>query len=381
MFDQEELLQTMEREAMERTTHATEMNSDSSRSHAIFCIELINPIKKQTGYLYMIDLAGSERGQDTKLHNKERRTESAAINTSLLALKECIRALEMGCKHIPFRGSKLTHILKDSFSANSRTIMINCVSPMASSSDHTVNTLRYGATLKERKKKKGTSVRGGQRGNSTGVQRGSNNTTQRASRNGSTSTSQRGTTQRSVTNQRSTIQQQRSTQQQSSVSKREVTSPMLRERKESESPTKKRTIKSTSTRSNTRSSTPTREEEVNSSHSRRQQTTRQEHHGQQENYNNKRQPNQVDVKPLVIKKKVLPPPSSFQDVVSALVDEEEALLRAHLECIQLNAKLLSYEGKILSKVQGDEVVDYDIDEYAKALDEVSVFLVLRILGF
>jgi len=100
-------------------------------------------------------LAGSERGSDTKSHNRQRRTESSEINTSLLALKECIRALDSGrggAKHVPYRASKLTLILKDCFTSSlARTTMIATVSPGASSADHTINTLRYADRIKEKK--------------------------------------------------------------------------------------------------------------------------------------------------------------------------------------------------------------------------------------
>ncbi|OWZ23714.1 Kinesin [Phytophthora megakarya] len=95
----------------------------------------------------------SERGEDTKNHNRQRRMESAEINRSLLALKECFRALDSGGRgtHIPFRASKLTQVLKDSFvNAKARTVMIAAVSPCASSSDHTLNTLRYADRVKEK---------------------------------------------------------------------------------------------------------------------------------------------------------------------------------------------------------------------------------------
>lgn len=103
----------------------------------------------------LVDLAGSERGSDTKSHNSQRRGESAEINTSLLALKECIRALGVsknGTKHVPYRGSKLTLLLKDCFtSSQARTTMIATVSPGVSSADHTINTLRYADRIKEQK--------------------------------------------------------------------------------------------------------------------------------------------------------------------------------------------------------------------------------------
>jgi kinesin family protein 2/24 len=88
----DELIQIINKGNSLRTTHATEVNDVSSRSHSI-C--QINIREKSTGNLHgklsLIDLAGSERGQDTKNHNRMRRMESAEINKSLLALKECFR--------------------------------------------------------------------------------------------------------------------------------------------------------------------------------------------------------------------------------------------------------------------------------------------------
>ena len=77
--------------------------------------------------------------------------EGSEINKSLLALKECIRALDQDSRHTPFRQSKLTQVLKDSFIGNSRTCMIATVSPNASNSEHTLNTLRYADRVKELK--------------------------------------------------------------------------------------------------------------------------------------------------------------------------------------------------------------------------------------
>ena len=71
-----------------RTTHATEANDTSSRSHAVCQILLRDRTTgKLKGKLSLVDLAGSERGSDTKSHNRQRRTESSEINKSLLALK------------------------------------------------------------------------------------------------------------------------------------------------------------------------------------------------------------------------------------------------------------------------------------------------------
>lgn len=103
--------------------------------------------------MLLVDLAGSERAADCQSNNRQRRLEGAEINKSLLALKECIRALDMKNGHIPFRASKLTMVLRDSFinAAVSKIVMIACVNPGSTSSDHTVNTLRYAERLKSDK--------------------------------------------------------------------------------------------------------------------------------------------------------------------------------------------------------------------------------------
>eukprot|EP00624_Nannochloropsis_granulata_P006287 evm.model.NODE_46436_length_6083_cov_22.984055.2 len=136
-----------------RTTHATEVNDVSSRSHAVCQVVLRGrETGKMWGKLSLVDLAGSERGGDTKSHCRQRRLESAEINKSLLALKECVRALDTGgSTHVPYRASKLTLVLKDCFSKEkARTVMIATVSPNASSADHTLNTLRYADRVKQK---------------------------------------------------------------------------------------------------------------------------------------------------------------------------------------------------------------------------------------
>jgi len=80
------------------------------------------------------------------------RQDGAEINKSLLALKECIRALDQDQRHTPFRGSKLTQVLKDSFIGNCKTVMIANVSPCASCCEHTLNSLRYADRVKELKR-------------------------------------------------------------------------------------------------------------------------------------------------------------------------------------------------------------------------------------
>ncbi|XP_048423326.1 kinesin-like protein KIN-13B [Pyrus x bretschneideri] len=138
-----------------RSTGTTGANEESSRSHAILqlCVKRSadgteTKPARLVGKLSFIDLAGSERGADTTDNDKQTRMEGAEINKSLLALKECIRALDSDQGHIPFRGSKLTEVLRDSFVGDSRTVMISCISPSSGSCEHTLNTLRYADRVK-----------------------------------------------------------------------------------------------------------------------------------------------------------------------------------------------------------------------------------------
>ena len=144
-----------------RTTHNTVTNETSSRSHAIcnFIIKIQNNgYEKNYAKLSLVDLAGSERATETQSNDKSRLAEGADINKSLLALKECIRALDAKKKgnteqHVPFRNSKLTLVLRDSFLGKAdlcKIIMISCVSPSNHSANHTINTLRYSIRLKEK---------------------------------------------------------------------------------------------------------------------------------------------------------------------------------------------------------------------------------------
>lgn len=138
-----------------RTVGVTGANLDSSRSHAVLQITIRTA---NGGEVYskisFVDLAGSERAVDTIDTNKQTKIDGAEINKSLLALKECIRALDMEKKHKPFRGSKLTLVLRDSFIGNCLTLMIANISPCLSCSEHTLNTLRYADRVKELRKPK-----------------------------------------------------------------------------------------------------------------------------------------------------------------------------------------------------------------------------------
>jgi len=146
--------------AASRRTKATFKNDTSSRSHAICKIRVANRSlpEAEDGRLYLIDLAGSERGSDSQYHDKDRFKETQLINKSLMSLKECIRnrvkaSVEIDkFIHIPYRNSKLTLLLKDAFELESRrqcrTVVMACISPNITDASHSLNTLRYAAPIK-----------------------------------------------------------------------------------------------------------------------------------------------------------------------------------------------------------------------------------------
>ncbi|CAB1321626.1 unnamed protein product [Coregonus sp. 'balchen'] len=133
----------------ERTQGVSGVNPVSSRSHALLQIQLRDSGHRATGRMSFVDLAGSERAADSRDPDRLSRMEGAEINQSLLALKECIRSLDQEQSHTPFRQSKLTQVLKDSFVGDSKTCMIANISPSHLATEHTLNTLRYTDRVKE----------------------------------------------------------------------------------------------------------------------------------------------------------------------------------------------------------------------------------------
>jgi len=126
-------------------------NSNSSRSHAVFQLILKNMSNQNENFrLVFIDLAGSERAIDAQNNQKQTRREGAQINSSLLALKECIRSMDLTHAHAPFRQSKLTHILRDSLVGTmTRTCLMANVSPAEDCCQCSLNTLQYAARIRE----------------------------------------------------------------------------------------------------------------------------------------------------------------------------------------------------------------------------------------
>ncbi|XP_005286893.2 kinesin-like protein KIF21A isoform X11 [Chrysemys picta bellii] len=165
-----EMIQCLKLGALSRTTASTQMNVQSSRSHAIFTIHVCqtrvcsaidtdnvtdnkiisessqtNEFETLTAKFHFVDLAGSERLKRTGATG-ERAKEGISINCGLLALGNVISALGDRSKkstHVPYRDSKLTRLLQDSLGGNSQTVMIACVSPSDRDFMETLNTLKY----------------------------------------------------------------------------------------------------------------------------------------------------------------------------------------------------------------------------------------------
>lgn len=153
-FSTDEVMALLQRGNQNRTTEPTRMNETSSRSHAILQVVAEYKVKEgsnivtRVGKLSLIDLAGSERALATDLRTV-RSLEGANINRSLLALSSCINSLVEGKKHIPYRNSKLTQLLKDSLGGACHTVMIANISPSIQSFGETQNTLHWADRAKE----------------------------------------------------------------------------------------------------------------------------------------------------------------------------------------------------------------------------------------
>ncbi|OAF72115.1 hypothetical protein A3Q56_00110 [Intoshia linei] len=129
----------------------TNMNDRSSRSHTLLSLTISVQSK-----IHFVDLAGSERVEKTG-NIGNRLKESVYINSGLLALGNVIHSLTDKRKaihrHIPYRQSKITRLLKDSLGGNSHTLMICCISPASSNIDETLNSLKYASRARHIKNK------------------------------------------------------------------------------------------------------------------------------------------------------------------------------------------------------------------------------------
>ncbi|XP_024030782.1 kinesin-like protein KIN-8A isoform X2 [Morus notabilis] len=154
-YSTDEVMALLQQGNRSRTTEPTRANETSSRSHAILQVVVEYRIRddamsvvNRVGKLSLIDLAGSERALATDQRTL-RSLEGANINRSLLALSSCINALVEGKKHIPYRNSKLTQLLKDSLGGACNTVMIANISPSNLSFGETQNTLHWADRAKQ----------------------------------------------------------------------------------------------------------------------------------------------------------------------------------------------------------------------------------------
>lgn len=146
-LDSPSSVETMLEEAQNnRSVAATKANERSSRSHSIFILKLIGENsatgERCEGTLNLVDLAGSERLKHSQAEG-DRMKETQNINKSLSCLGDVIEALGRGSGHIPYRNSKLTHLLQYSLGGNSKTLMFVMVSPLEQHLKETLTSLRF----------------------------------------------------------------------------------------------------------------------------------------------------------------------------------------------------------------------------------------------
>ncbi|KAK2069441.1 hypothetical protein P8C59_004023 [Phyllachora maydis] len=132
--------------AARRSVAATRANERSSRSHSVFMLRLAGANgatgERCEGTLNLVDLAGSERLKASGAEG-ERMRETQSINKSLACLGDVIEALGKGAAHVPYRNSKLTHLLQYSLGGNSKTLMFVMVSPLEAHLKETLTSLRF----------------------------------------------------------------------------------------------------------------------------------------------------------------------------------------------------------------------------------------------
>jgi kinesin family protein 2/24 len=150
--DADELLRVIRFACSLRATEATGVHDASSRSHAVCRIYISRGGEGGGGtagesMLQLVDLAGSEHRIDSADHDAARRKEGAQINASLSALKECVRSRARGEAFVPYRKSKLTHLLRACFAEGNPTVVLATVSPSSKDTEHSINTLRHGQFL------------------------------------------------------------------------------------------------------------------------------------------------------------------------------------------------------------------------------------------
>ena len=162
-FSAEDIENCVKEGVSRRTVSATQCNAQSSRSHAVLrlTVHKSNAIENDMHLssalssaserrLTLVDCAGSERKEDNVHHDAKQREETAAINASLYALKECARfrklradAKDPSTIHVPYRNSPLTKVLAECFvNDTAKMAVIGTVSPASIDTEHTAMTLK-----------------------------------------------------------------------------------------------------------------------------------------------------------------------------------------------------------------------------------------------
>ena len=134
-----------------RSVGATNLNEQSSRSHMVVCLTVFSTQllsgAQSVGKLSLVDLAGSEK-LDKAGTTGTAVAETKAINKSLSALGSVIASLAANDKHVPYRDSKLTHLLADSLGGNSKTLMLAAVRGEVANAGETISSLTFAARAK-----------------------------------------------------------------------------------------------------------------------------------------------------------------------------------------------------------------------------------------
>jgi len=150
VHDDAEVLELMDMADSVRAAASTDMNEHSSRSHMLLSVHVAT-LHKSSGMrtfskLHLVDLAGSERINKSNATGQALK-EAQNINKSLSALGDVIAARGADQKHVPFRNSTLTHLLQDSISQDSKTLMFCCISPVTYNVDETFCTLNFASRV------------------------------------------------------------------------------------------------------------------------------------------------------------------------------------------------------------------------------------------
>lgn len=161
-----EALEIFHRGQRRRRVAHTSLNIQSSRSHSVFTIRVVQSPLDQHGesiildkrlitiaQLSLVDLAGSERINRTK-NTGQRLREAGNINNSLMTLRSCLEILREnqltgGTKMVPYRDSKLTHLFKNYFDGDGQVRMIVCVNPSAEDYDETLHVVKFAEMTQE----------------------------------------------------------------------------------------------------------------------------------------------------------------------------------------------------------------------------------------